>query len=128
MQPSNSRHKMKYILIILLNFLIACESKNKGKPTVSQPTSFETTKIKLLGYWGGMETNLPTWKISNDSIKFVDENKTYDYQFINGDMIINRTDSKLIFSNISIVGDTLIFYPHGPDSETRTFRIKNARE
>ena len=119
---------MKYILIILLNFLIACESKNKGKTTVSQPTSFETTKIKLLGYWGGMETNLPTWKISNDSIKFVDENKTYDYQFINGDMIINRTDSKLIFSNISIVGDTLIFYPHGPDSETRTFRIKNARE
>jgi hypothetical protein len=115
---------MKYFWLISSYLVVSCNNQTPNEVESNKPTTIDLLSTKLIGEWGGLNSDIPVWEITSDSIYYFNENKTYHYRITEGAMVIDRTDEKLTFSNISIIADTLIFYPHGPDSETRIFRIR----
>ena len=115
---------MKWIWLLPCFIFISCNSKSPKQVPLNNSGDTDSLKIKLIGYWGGLESDTPVWEITLDSIYYFGENKNYHYQLTDRNMVINRNNPKLVFSNISIIADTFIFYPHGQYSETRAFRIK----
>ena len=78
-------------------------------------------KTKLIGHWGGLGEDGPVWEIKNDSIYYYQEKKTYPYQIVDKDLVIERPESKGVLRNISVTKDAMIFY------DEQGFQIKGYR-
>lgn len=117
---------MKYILIICFLICVGCENK---KPQIIKVSRIDSIKSSLVGKWGGRDERIPGWKITNDSIYYYDQNKSYPYTILENDFVIDMGESKPILKNISVNKDTLFFYTRvSMENETygliKAFRCK----
>lgn len=103
---------MKLISVILFLLFVCCniQSCNTNNAGKNKPLLVDSLKAKLIGNWGGLGEDSPVWEIKHDSIYYYQEQKTYPYQIVGSDLIIERLDTKGILKNISVLKDTLMFY------------------
>jgi hypothetical protein len=86
-------------------------------------SEIDKLKNKLIGKWGGLEEKAPVFSITFDSIYYYDRLKSYSYEVLNGDMIINFPTSKAILKRVTVVNDTMFFFDEFPDT-IRAFRYQ----
>jgi hypothetical protein len=101
---------MKLIWVIAFLFYVSCNTQNSNDATTKKVMKVDSLKTKLLEHWGGLGEDSPVWEIKNDSIYYYQEKKTYPYQIIGKDLVVERPESKGVLRNISVVSDTMIFY------------------
>lgn len=92
--------------IIFLMFIYSCKGTDAKIKTISSIDSF---KNSLIGKWGGADESEPVWRITHDSFYYYDQNKSYPYEIIGNDLVINDGLSKAHLRNISVNKDTLFF-------------------
>lgn len=100
---------MNFRHVLFPIFLLSCNSqdhKNFTKNTIT----VNSLKNNLLGSWGGLGESIPVLEIGIDSIYYYQEKKAYPYKVVDRNLIIERTESKGVLRNISVIEDTMIFY------------------
>ena len=101
---------MKFFYILTLLYFGSCDTQKTHSRTEDKLNKADSLKSRLLGKWGGLGEDSPVWEIKLDSIYYYQENKSYPYQIMENDLVIERGGSSGILSDISVVEDTLNFY------------------
>jgi hypothetical protein len=117
---------MKFIWVITLLFIVGCHTKNSNDRTTKTVKKIDSLKTQFKGQWGGLGEDDPVFEIKDDLIYYFEEKKTYPYQFAGKDLIIQRTESKGVLKNISVVNDTMTFYDEQGFS-IKAYRFKNRK-
>jgi hypothetical protein len=84
-------------------FLVACKQKkgiNKSEYTLEK---------KIIGKWGGKNESSPVWLFSEDSIYYYQFQKSFKYQIINQNLLIEFNGNITVLKDVSINEDTLYF-------------------
>lgn len=102
--------------------------KDRKQPNIAVSTT-DSLKNSLIGKWGGEEENSCVWEITQDSIYYYDQNKSYPYTILEKDLVIKMGESQPKLKDISVKKDTLFFYTRvSMENEvyglTKAFRCK----
>jgi len=100
---------MKFNCGLFILFFVSCNNQ-PSKNVAKKVTEIDSLKNTLVGEWGGLGENSPVWEINVESIYYYQENKSYPYEIIDKDLVIDRFESKGVLRNISVAKDTLTFY------------------
>ena len=73
-------------------------------------------KNKLIGKWGRLAEEGPVFYITSDSIYYYDKLKSFSYEILNGDVIINFPTSKGRLKRVAVINDTMFFFDEFPDT------------
>ncbi len=93
-------------LLLVVTILTNCNnSKPQTNKNSDSPKEY-TVKNKLLGIWTYDTNENATFKITEDSIYYIDHNATYKYDLV-GDSIKIKFDDFISTGKIYFVGDTL---------------------
>ena len=100
---------MKNITWLIVILFTSCNNNDVNNKSTKPITKADSLKLELLGEWGGLGEDSPVWEIRSDSIYYFRESKAYPYQILDNNFIIERSTSKGILKNISVVVDTMTF-------------------
>lgn len=98
---------MRNVFIICLVICVSCKNK---KPQIIKVSKIDSIRSSLVGKWGGRDGRKPVWKITQDSIYYYSQDKSYPYTILENDFVIDMGESKFRMKDISVKDDTLFFY------------------
>ena len=119
---------MKSATFICLLLISACQNET-NKSQIKTNFLKDSLRNSLIGKWGGQNESGPVLRITFDSIYYYQENKSYTYNIVGSDLIIERGEFQPKLKDITVKLDTLFFYQNeslGDEvySEVRAYRYK----
>ena len=114
---------MKLILFAAILSLLSCTDASSNKKRARE-TKTDSLRLQLIGKWGGLGEDSPVWEITADSIHFFGAGETFPWKLSGADLIINRNGPSLIFSKVSVIRDTMIFFNEDTSASISSYRFK----
>jgi hypothetical protein len=100
---------MKKAALIAFIFLTACNARTSSNSREKKLTKEDSLRLTIIGPWGGPGEDSPVFKITTDSIYYFQHKRSYPYEIVDKDLLIQFPDSKAVLKNIFVVNDTLNF-------------------
>jgi hypothetical protein len=116
MSCGNSPQKVKYEKD-------SVKLKQDFLPGVSGPLNIKTLRDSLIGIWGDDESPNAVFKISANSVRYLEDSKTYKY-VLNKDSIKIYYDEYTYRARVNFVKDTLMM-DSKEDESAKFWKFKN---